>query len=250
MAAGGVAERDNLPQSVRRRQARRRACSKASVLVSDQWINVRVHPCRLRPSVGMRADAGVRAPGIREPIRTRLFATGPVPSHGLGRDQAMSTTIVQLGRLCAVAIIVGNGCAYDEVTNSQSDTACRAPAETYVSSRSESDGREIVVERMLPVQDNCEGIVLTRLQYDRHGVLIRRGDEHRRCGVIEESVTAVRNDRGWTIERTLNFDHDERMDERSVSFLPIGEVEPSELRDPIMTCAVNRATSLRWVVLR
>lgn len=168
----------------------------------------------------------------------------------------MSTTILQFIRPFAVAVVsLGGGCAYDEVPSSRhADTSsCGAPAETYVSSRSERDGREIVVERMLPAQGNCEGIVLTQLRYDRHGVLVQRGDEHRRCGVIEESVTATRNDHGWTVERSRNFDHDERMDERSVSFVPIGEIEPSELRDPIIACAISRAANSRartWVVLR
>lgn len=139
-----------------------------------------------------------------------------------------------------VAAALAGGCVR-ELADVAPVASCGAPADTYVASRTDDDGREIFFARLLPPVHNCEGEVLTRLRYDAHGVLIRREDELRRCGVLERSVVAVRGVRGWTLERVYNRDHDERVDERSRSFVAAAAVEPSEQREPLLACAITQA---------
>jgi hypothetical protein len=155
----------------------------------------------------------------------------------------MSTSNLHIvGFACAAAALatLAGACAR-EMYDSEFVSPCGFPTDTYVSSRSGDDGREVVVSRVLPAAGNCEGDLVTRLRYDDRGVLIRREDEHRRCGVLEQSVVAVRDDRGWSVERSRNVDHDEIMDEQHRSTEPAGAVEPSEQREPLIACAIAQA---------
>lgn len=148
----------------------------------------------------------------------------------------MSARILHAVPLAFAAVALAAGCAH-ELSGVRVVDTCGASGEMYVSSFSDTEGREITVQRVLPVTGNCEDIIVTRLRYDRHGALVRQTNEHSRCGVLESSTTALRSDRGWTIERSRNVDHDEHMDERSVSFSPASEHEPLELGDPQLACA-------------
>lgn len=90
-----------------------------------------------------------------------------------------------------IAGMLAPGCAHLP----QAVGTCGTPGEVYVTSTSDEDGRELLVERVLPGQGNCDDILITRLHYDDRGKLSRRVDEHVRCGVVEESVAAARGDR-------------------------------------------------------
>lgn len=148
----------------------------------------------------------------------------------------MSTLICRLLH-SVLASVVLVGCA-SGMQRARSTSSCAAQPDTVVSIAEDDDGREIVVERVGPVNGNCEDIYFTRLRYDAEGVLVRRTDEHHRCGVVEETVTTAHGDLGWTVERARNLDHDERMDVWSVSVPSTAEVQSAALQGPYLACTI------------
>lgn len=133
-----------------------------------------------------------------------------------------------------IAGMLAPGCAHLP----QAVGTCGTPGEVYVTSTSDEDGRELLVERVLPGQGNCDDILITRLHYDDRGKLSRRVDEHVRCGVVEESVAAARGDRGWTVTRSRDLDHDDRFDERSVVVVPATSFDDLRAEDTGIACAL------------
>lgn len=140
--------------------------------------------------------------------------------------------------LFGLAVILGADCAHDSQLP-QAVSACGTQSEIYVTSSSDEDGREFIIERTHPAQGNCDDVLVTQLRYDDHGALTRRVDERARCGVIEESEVAVRAGQGWTVERSRDLNHDDRMDERSVAFVPAATFARSDTEATEIACAIS-----------
>lgn len=148
----------------------------------------------------------------------------------------MSAHVSLFARFALAAVALVTGCAHERFDMRVDQ--CGAPETMDVSSVGDADGREVTVQRILPVAGNCEDIIVDRLRYDRAGALVGRAWEHQRCGVVERSITATRGEGGWLVERAHNVDHDEHMDEVARSFVPADELELSELTDPQIDCVL------------
>lgn len=141
------------------------------------------------------------------------------------------------------AAMLGGGCVHG-IHLPRAVASCGTPAEVYMTTSSDEDGREMLIERILPARGNCEDILITWLRYDERGSLSLRADEHLRCGVVEESVVASREGEGWTLKRSRDLDHDDRMDERSVSFVPAASFERLVPADAGIACAIAQSDGL------